>query len=67
MSHLVLTRRKGDSVVLTQGSTTIEVSVVRLQGDRVRLSFKAPEDVVILRNELIGTPPKSQAGSEVRS
>ncbi len=46
---LVLSRKEsqqirlGDSIVLT---------IVRLTGDRVRLGIEAPDDVVILRQEL---------------
>jgi carbon storage regulator len=46
---LVLSRKEsqqirlGDSIILT---------IVRLTGDRVRLGIEAPDDVVILREEL---------------
>jgi carbon storage regulator len=46
---LVLSRKEsqqirlGDSIILT---------IVRLSGDRVRLGIEAPDDVVILRQEL---------------
>jgi carbon storage regulator len=46
---LVLSRRErqrvrlGDSIVLT---------IVRVSGDRVRLGIEAPEDVLVLRDEL---------------
>ena len=46
---LVLSRRErqrirlGDSIVLT---------VVRLSGDRVRIGIEAPDDMLILRDEL---------------
>ena len=46
---LVLSRKEsqkiklGDSIVLT---------IVRVSGDRVRLGIEAPEDIVILREEL---------------
>ena len=46
---LILSRRErerirlGDSIVLT---------IVRVSGDRVRLGIEAPDDVVVLRDEL---------------
>jgi carbon storage regulator len=46
---LVLSRKErerirlGDSIVLT---------VVRVSGDRVRLGIEAPEDMIVLREEL---------------
>ncbi len=58
---LVLSRKEsqqiklGDSIVLT---------IIRLTGDRVRLGIEAPEDVVIVRQELekrITLEPKKAA------
>lgn len=49
MKMLVLTRKVGDSV---QIGDDIVVSVVEVKGGRVRLSFDAPKEVQILREEL---------------
>ena len=56
---LVLSRRVrervrlGDSIVLT---------IVRVSGDRVRLGIEAPDDVLVLREELeIRAAPESEA------
>jgi carbon storage regulator len=46
---LVLTRKAGEKVVIGGGIT---VTVVEVQGNRVRLAFDAPEEVRILRAEL---------------
>lgn len=46
---LVLTRKKRESVVINEN---IEVFVVGFDGDRVRLGFKAPDDVPIYRREV---------------
>ncbi len=46
---LVLTRKPGEKVVIGNGIT---VTVVQIQGNRVRLVFDAPEEVHILRGEL---------------
>lgn len=54
---LVLSRKEsqqirlGDSIVLT---------IVRLTGDRVRLGIEAPDDIVILRQELEDAKPVSR-------
>ena len=51
---LVLSRKEsqqirlGDSIILT---------IVRLSGDRVRLGIEAPDDIVILRQELDDNQP----------
>ena len=48
---LVLTRKTGEKVVIGGGIT---VTVVEVQGNRVRLAFDAPDQVRILRAELLG-------------
>ena len=47
---LILQRRAGESLVIGENIT---VSVVSVDGLRVRLAISAPEDVSILRRELI--------------
>jgi carbon storage regulator len=46
---LVLTRKIGQQVVL---AGNIEVSVVEIKGNKVRLAFHAPEEVHIRRKEI---------------
>jgi len=46
---LVLTRRVGESVVI---DNDIRVTVVAVQGDKIRLGFTAPEEVAIDREEI---------------
>jgi len=46
---LVISRKEGESVKLADN---IEVIVVSIDGQRVRLGIKAPKDVKILRAEL---------------
>ncbi len=48
---LVLSRKPGEKVVIGGGIT---VTVVGVSGNRVRLAFDAPEQVRILRAELLG-------------
>lgn len=45
---LVLTRKTNESIVIGPG---IEVMVVGVRGNRVRLGFRAPADVSIQRKE----------------
>ncbi len=47
---LILQRRPGESLKIGQD---IEVSVVSVEGGRVRLAISAPQDVPILRSELL--------------
>ena len=46
---LILSRRKDESVVI---DGRIEVSVVDIKGDQVKLGIKAPKDVKVYRNEV---------------
>ena len=46
---LVLSRRKSERIRL---GDSIVITVVRLTGDRVRLGIEAPDEVVVLRDEL---------------
>jgi carbon storage regulator len=48
---LVLSRRVGQSLRI---GSTIEVRVVRVEGDRVTLGVVAPRDVSVVRAELLG-------------
>jgi len=48
---LVLTRKLDESIVI-DGSIT--VTVVRVQGDRVRLGIEAQKEIPIKREELVG-------------
>ena len=46
---LVLTRKTGERI---QVGDSIVVTVVRIQGDKVRIGIEAPRDVQILREEV---------------
>lgn len=51
---LSLTRRAGESVVLTTpGGETIVVTTVEIRPNHVRLTFAAPRSVEIARTELL--------------
>jgi len=52
---LVLSRRMNESVIIDGG---IEVMVVAVHGNKVRLGFRAPADVIIKRQErAVGSEP----------
>ncbi len=48
---LVLSRKQGQKVVIGDGIT---VTVVSIQGNRVRIGIEAPDHVAIFRAELVG-------------
>ena len=47
---LVLRRKPGESVLIGDG---IEVQILGVEGDTVKLGFYAPPDIQILRKELV--------------
>ncbi len=50
---LVLSRRESERIKL---GNSIVLTVIRVSGDRVRLGFEAPPDVLVLREELQTRP-----------
>lgn len=62
---LILTRKKDEKIVI-DGS--IEITVIEIRGDQVRLGIKAPKNVTIHRKEIldaIEAENKKAAASEV--
>jgi carbon storage regulator len=47
---LVLSRKPGQSILI---GDNIEVKIIEVQGDQVRIGINAPRDVYILRKELM--------------
>lgn len=47
---LVLSRKAGQSILIGHN---IEVKIIEVQGDQVRIGINAPKDVTILRKELM--------------
>jgi carbon storage regulator len=48
---LVLSRKSGEGIAIADN---IEVDVISVSGQTVRLGFKAPREVSIVRKEIIG-------------
>jgi carbon storage regulator len=59
---LVLTRRAGERVLLGE---EIEVTVVSVRGDQVRLGIEAPAEVSICRSELVERVKQENAAAAV--
>jgi carbon storage regulator CsrA len=52
---LVLSRKKDETILLKRpGEKAIEITVVRIDNNRVRLGIQADKEVVVLREELEG-------------
>jgi len=48
---LVLSRKLGESVVVSDNQNEVWIKVVRISGGRVQIAFDAPIDVAIRRSE----------------
>lgn len=46
---LVLSRKKGDSIIIQDN---IEITVLDISGDQIKLGIKAPKDVSVYRKEI---------------
>jgi len=46
---LILSRRKNESVII---DACIEVTIVDIKGDQVKIGIKAPRDIKVFRNEV---------------
>jgi carbon storage regulator len=60
---LVLSRKESEKIKL---GDSIVLTIVRVNGDRVRLGIEAPEDMLILRHEL-EIPPLPKAENQKTS
>lgn len=56
---LVLSRQKGEVILLEVAGQLIEVHVVQIRGDTIRIGIQASPDVKILRGELRTKPDES--------
>jgi carbon storage regulator len=59
---LVLTRREGERIAL---GDDIVVTVVSIQGNKVRLGISAPDDIVIRRGELLLDVDATMSGCQL--
>jgi carbon storage regulator len=49
---LVLSRKKGEQIVVTIGDRTALIRIVDVRGDKVRVGITAPQDVAVHREEI---------------
>ena len=60
---LVLTRRVGETLVINGG---IRVTVLAVNGGKVRLGFEAPPSVTVLRGEVLEREAAARVGGAAR-
>ncbi|MEN8907331.1 MAG: carbon storage regulator CsrA [Clostridiales bacterium] len=46
---LVLTRKKGQSIII---GDNIEINIIEVQGEQVKIGINAPKNITIHRNEI---------------
>lgn len=56
---LVISRRRGERIRIGEN---IDIMVTRIVDGQVRLAIKAPDNVKIVRDELVARPSKQEAG-----
>ena len=56
---LALTRKKGESLVI---NNNIEVTILEIRGDQIKLGISAPRDVSIYRKEVYLQIQEEQGG-----
>jgi carbon storage regulator len=57
---LVLTRHAGDSIII---GDDIEITIVEIQGDKIKIGINAPKSIVVLRKELIDEAKKANTAA----
>jgi len=51
---LILTRRPGETIIIeTPAGEQISITVLEVKGHQVRIGTKAPDDISIVREELL--------------
>ncbi|HHX56974.1 MAG TPA: carbon storage regulator CsrA [Clostridiales bacterium] len=61
---LILSRKIGESVIINE---TIEVKVIEINGDKIKLGIDAPAEVKVLRNELCQTAEVNRDSANSKS
>ena len=62
---LVIRRRAGEGLVVTYpGGETLEVDLLEIEGSQIKLGFKAPREVRVLRREIAETERANREASQ---
>jgi carbon storage regulator len=55
---LVLSRKLNEGIIVGEGDTAVEITVVSIKGKTIRLGFDAPKDMSIFRKEVFEAAKK---------
>ncbi len=61
---LILSRKPGESLNINDN---IEIKIIEINGDKVKIGISAPDSVKILRTELCQTMESNKASAESRN
>lgn len=61
---LILTRQKGQSIIIGMGEDMVEVSIVDIRGDNIRLGITAPRYISVHRKEIYEEIQKEKKDKE---
>ena len=61
---LVLTRQKDESIIIGEGEDKVEICIVDVRGDRVRLGITAPRNLSVHRKEVYEAIQREKAGGK---
>ena len=65
MQMLVLTRKKNERIFI--GEDEIKVTIIEIQGDKVRIGIDAPKDISVHREEIYERIQKEGQQSAVKA
>ena len=57
---LVLTRKAGETVVISDGDEEIEIRILKVQGKSISIGVNAPRSKRIYRGELVASAEKEE-------
>jgi len=58
---LVLSRERDESIVIGEGDDKIEIIIVDVRGDKVRLGITAPKEIPVHRKEIYDVIQREKA------
>ena len=61
---LIISRKKNEGIIINEDT---EVTVIDIQGDRVRIGIEAPAEVKIVRKELLETEDTNRAAAQIKA
>lgn len=64
---LVIRRRAGESVVIETPKGPVEIGIYEISPTRVKLGIQAPDDVLILRKEMVLAEQQNRAAAQCLS